>query len=122
MVYTFLYIAIGIFVVGIKIMGIVPRVKLVMVESHAAVSVMKAPDLSEEEKEVAIQRAAIRMFGSFGSILIRGAVVCFTTAGFIFLFSKLGFYSITQLYESLTDVYFLSATTIAMIMALIYMR
>ena len=122
MVYTFLCIAIVIFVVGIKILGIVPRVRHIMAESHAAVSVIKAPGLSEEEKEVAIQRAAIRMIRSFGSILIRSAFVCLTTAGFVLLFSWLGFYSIAQVYETSTDVYFLSATTIVMMMAFICMR
>ena len=122
MVYIFLCAAIGIFIIGIKILGIIPRVRLVMAESHAAVSVMKAPDMSEEEKEVAIQRAAVRMFRSFGSIFMRVLVVCLATAGFVVLFSKLGFYSTTQVYETSTDVYFLTVTTIAMILALIFMR
>lgn len=122
MVYIFLCVALGIFIIGIKVLGIIPRVKLVMMASQEAILLMKAPALSEEEKETAIQKAAIRMFGSFASILVRVAAVCLISVGFVLLFSKLGIYSTAQVYEASTNVYFLTLTTITMILALIFIR
>lgn len=47
----------------------------------------------KHEKEAAVQKAAIRMFGAFGSILVRVAVVCFIPVGFVIIGAELGFYT-----------------------------
>ena len=122
MVYVFLCAAIGLFIIGIRVLEIVPRVTHVISASHEAVAVMKSSAMSEAEKEAAIQKAAIQMFVSFGSILVRSATVCLVPAGFILLFAKLGLYSITEVYQGSTDVYFITGSTIAMVLAFMFMR
>jgi hypothetical protein len=122
MVYIFLCAAIGLFLIGIRVLGLVPRVKLVITASKQAVAVMKSPDMSEDEKEAAIQKAAVQMFVSFGSILIRTATVCLVPLAFILLFAKLGLYTTAEVYQGSTDIYFITVSTIVMILAFALMR
>lgn len=75
MAYLFLILAIGLFVVSIKLSGVVSKVRTVIVATREAVSLMKSTKLSEEQKEAAVQEAAIRMLGAFFSILGRVAFV-----------------------------------------------
>ncbi len=122
MVYVFLAAAIGLFIIGIRILGIVPKVKLVISASHDAIEVMKSPDMNEENKERAIQKAAVNMFSAFFSILVRVAVICLVPIGFVLFFAQLGFYANTEALDASTDLYFIMASTIAMIAALFFMR
>lgn len=122
MVYVFLVAAIGLFIVGIRVTGIVPRVRSVLAVSHTAVSVIKSTDMHDDEKEAAIQKAAISMIGAFVSILVRVTVICLVPVAFVMLFAWLGLYSIEEAIRASTNVYFVTASTVAMIVALVLMR
>lgn len=122
MVYLSLVLAIGLFIVGIKILGIVPRVKLVVSATHDALAVMKSVELSEDEKEAAVQRAAVSMFGAFGSILLRVAVVCLVPVGFVLAGAKIGLYDSGELLRASTDWTFITVSTLIMIGALFLVK
>ena len=122
MVYFFLAASIGLFILGINVLGVVPRVKHVIANSREALSVVQSTQMSEDDKEAAIQKAAVRMFGAFGSILVRVAVICLVPVGFVYLCAGLGFYTTAEALQASTDVYFIIISSIVMIAALFFIK
>ena len=122
MVYFFLAAGVVIFIIGLKVTGVVPRVRVVLSSSHDALAVMKAADLDEDEKERAVRSAAVRMFGAFFSILLRVSAICLAPVAFVVLFAYLGLYSGADALEGLSDWYFVTASTLVMVAALFVVR
>jgi len=69
MVYIALAFAVGLFAIGLRMIGVVPRARRVFGDANQALRIMQAPDLSDDQKAVRIRSASLDMFGAFFAIL-----------------------------------------------------
>lgn len=115
MVYLFLMIATVLFMAALRLSGTVPKVRFAMAQTRAALATMAAADLSEEAKETAVQRAAIGMFGSLASILLRTLVCTGVPAAFVALGAAGGLYGMEDVVRAGTDPYFIAASTVVVV-------
>ena len=122
MAYLFLALSLGMFIVAIKLLGIVPKVKNVISTTHAATATMKSRELSEEQKEAAVQKAAVEMFGAFISIFARVLLTLAVPITFVMFGSFIGLYSTDDAVRAASDWYFIVGSTILMIGALAIVR
>lgn len=122
MVYLFLVLAIGLFIISLKILGVVRRVGLVIRDVHDAMSVIRSTDISEEEKEAEIQKAAIGMLGSFFSITLRVAATLAIPVLFVAVGSLIELYTYEEAIYAASDWKFIITSTAVMIGAMIVVR
>jgi hypothetical protein len=122
MVYVFLMIATILFMVALRLSGTVPKVRFAMAQTREALATMSAADLTEEAKEVAVQRAAIGMFGSLASILLRTLACVGAPAALLALGIAAGLYGMEDVVRAGTDPYFIAASTAAVIAGFYLMR
>lgn len=122
MVYLFLVLGLGLFVISLKFLGVVPRVTLVVANLQDATSVMKSSDLSEAEKEVKIQRAAVAMFRSLFSIALRSATTFAAPVVFVAAGSLAGLYTYEEAVQAAINWEFIVGSTVVMIGAFIVIK
>lgn len=113
MVHVFLILSIGLFVVALRLSGAVPQVRFAMAQTREALAAMNSGDLSEEDKETAVQRAALRMFGSFLSILLRTILCIGVPAALVALGAAAGLYRMDDVVRAATDAWFIAGSTVA---------
>ena len=118
MIYLFLLLAMILFIASLKVFDVVPKVTFVFSETRDATSVMKSKELSDEQKEAALQKAAVRMMGSFFSILGRVGLTVVVSFSSVLLGSAIGFYEIGEAVSVASDWPFLIGSTLLMIVAL----
>jgi len=114
--YAGLTVAVVLFLVGMKLTRIVDEVYRMLAATRQAMATIRAPDLDDEEKEVLVQRAAVRMFGFFFSITIKAVLILAVSAGVAALGIPLGLYQADTLADAAVDPYFLIATTVVVIL------
>jgi hypothetical protein len=122
MVHVFLMIATVLFMVVLRLSGTVPKVRLAMAQTREALATMSAADLTEEAKEIAVQRAAIGMFGSLASILMRTLVCVGSPVAFVALGGAAGLYGMEDVVRASTDPYFIAASAAVVIAGFYLMR
>lgn len=122
MVYAFLMAAAVLFMVALRLSGTVPKVRSAMAQTRAALATLSAADLSEEAKEIAVQRAAVGMFGALGSILLRMLACVGIPAALVASGSVAGLYGMEDVVRASTDPYFIAASTAAVVAGLYLMR
>jgi hypothetical protein len=93
MTYLFLTVATLLIVASIKALDLVPRVQRVMSDTRAAVVVMAAKNMSDEQKEAAVQAAAIRMLAAFCKIAFVLAAASAAALAAVFLGIGLDLYT-----------------------------
>jgi hypothetical protein len=74
MSYVAIAIAILLFCWSLRTLGLVPASLEVVSTARRAAAVIKAPDLSDREKEAQTRAAAIRLFVLFGTIALKTVV------------------------------------------------
>lgn len=74
MSYVAIALAIVLFCWSLRMLGLVPASREVVSTARRAAAVIKAPELSDREKEAQTRAAAIRLFALFGTITLRAAV------------------------------------------------
>ena len=117
--YAALTLTILVFIAGIRILGIVPQVKQVISQSNGALAVIKSTNLSEEQKETAIQKAAVQMLSNFLSITLRVAALLGLLFAVLYLGVFANIYAWEQLLEDASNWYFIGVSSIVMIAALV---
>lgn len=122
MVYLFLILSIGLFVILFKVLGLLPRVRQVLATVGEAVAVMRSAELSEEAKEAAIQSSALRVLVSILAIVLRSVVVLAGPLAFVALCSALGLYSLDEAWQAAGNPYFIVGSSAVMIAAMIVLR
>ncbi len=122
MVYFFLAASAALFFLGIRVFGIVPRVKGVIAATHVATTVMRSRDMSEEEKESAIQKAALEMIGSFLSILVRTALIVAISIAVVALGSETALFSMQDAIHAASNWTFIVVSTLLMIGAFLVFK
>lgn len=116
MIYLFLGLSIGLFIICLRVLSVLPAVTRVVLDSREALGILRSKDMTEEQKESAVQSAAMRMFSSSFSILFRvilcfGIPVCWVLLGSIF-----GFYQVEEASHVASSWSFIIGSTILMIL------
>lgn len=122
MSYVFLTAGLVVFVLGIKLLKLVPRVKGLLVGTREAVSVMRSPDLSEDEKERRIQRAALRTSGAFVDILLRSAASLVAPLVCVAIGVGAGLYGMDEAMTAAANPYFLLFLTVLAVLQMKLVR
>lgn len=74
MIVTTAAAAIGVFLIALWLSGVVPASVSALTIARGALGAMRDPGLDDAAREKAVQRASLRLMGTFFSILLRGAV------------------------------------------------
>ena len=83
-------LAVAAFLVGFHLTGIIPTASRIVALARSAGSVMADRNLADEDKEKAIQKAALAMLGAAFSIFLRVAVTLLITVLPVYLLSWAG--------------------------------
>ncbi len=68
------------FVLALSALRLIPTAKYAVEIASGAVTAMRDPDLDEDTRETAVQRASLRLFGCFGQILWRFLAILLISA------------------------------------------
>jgi hypothetical protein len=121
-VYVFLTAAVVLCAVSMKLLALGPKVRLAVAAVHEAAAVMASKELSERQKEAAVQSAAVAMFGHACSILGRVALALAGPLAFVLLGSGLGLYALGDAVRAGSDWSFILGSTVVMVGALLVIR
>lgn len=110
MVYLVLLAALLAFLLGIKFTGLISQVHIAATDARQAVTVIKDVNMSEDEKEAAVQTAALRMFFMFFSILARVAVAIAVAILLVYVAAWTGLCSMAAVEAALTNWVFILGT------------
>lgn len=113
MSYVAVALAIVLFCWSLRALRLVPASLEVVSTARRAAAVIKAPDLSDREKEAQIQAAAIRLFALFGSITLRAVVALGIPVLAIMLLGLTGLVAVPDVIEASVSWPVLAASAIA---------
>jgi D-arabinose 1-dehydrogenase-like Zn-dependent alcohol dehydrogenase len=111
-----LLLGLAVFIGSLKLMGAAGVGSDAVRVARATVATMSAADLSDDEKEVQVRRAAARMLRTFLSIAFIATVALAAPAALVWAGSAAGFYTLDQVAELATSVPFLLGSTVAAIL------
>lgn len=103
MIYLAAFLTLTVFVIALWMFGIVAAAAQAVAISRNSIRIIRDPALSDDDKERALRRASLTLFGSFLSITARGAaafgasllpMVAFDAAG-LARFSKVADFLVT---------------------------
>lgn len=116
MIYPVLALALLLFTLSVKYIGVVPRVRLALAEVRGAVEILQSQDYDDATKEARIQQSALRMMGAFVSITWRSALALAIPVVVVTLGAFLGLYSHEAVLGTASDVTFLLASSVLMLL------
>ena len=73
MTYVAAALSIALFLVCFGLFGVVPAAARIVASARGAFAAIRSPDLSDDAKEAAAQRASLALLGGLVSLLLRGA-------------------------------------------------
>ncbi len=122
-VYLALSLSLVLFLLLIRLLGIVSRVRAITSATRDALLVMRSRQLAEEEKEAQIQKAALAMFGAAGAVLLRIALTFALPAGLVLAGTCGGvLYSGADLAQAAGNWIFITLASVAMIGAFVILK
>jgi hypothetical protein len=107
MPYLFLVLGLLVFVFVVQRLGIVAKVTEAAGRMGGAVAVMRAADVPDDDKERALQRAAVRMGIAFLDILARSAAAFAVPLACLYGGAVAGLYSPDEAMRAVWDPWFL---------------
>jgi hypothetical protein len=122
MVYAFLAAGVLVFVICFRLLDVVPKVRAVIEAIRRAQGIISSKSLTDEEKEAAVQRAAIAMTGSLVAILGRVALCVLVPTVTVWLGAQSGAYSTADALVAASSWTFIVASSVVMIAALAVIR
>jgi hypothetical protein len=122
MVYAFLAAGVLVFVICFRLLDVVPKVRAVIGATRRAQGIISSKSLTDEEKEAAVQRAAIAMTGSLVAILGRVALCVLVPTVTVWLGAQSGAYSTADALVAASSWTFIVASSAVMIAALAIIR
>ena len=122
MVYLFLCLSIGIFVLCLKVLGLIPKVLGMIATTRQALNVMSSKEMSDEAKEAAVQKASLAVLKAFFVIAFCTAVTVALPIAFVAAVSMTGLYSLEAAWLAAGNLYFLIGSSIVMIAAMVVLR
>jgi hypothetical protein len=122
MVYAFLSAGVLVFVICFRLLDVVPKVRAVIEATRRAQRIISSKSLTDEEKEAAVQSAAIAMAGSTVAILGRVALCVLAPALTVWLGAQAGAYSTSDALVAASSWSFIVASSAVMVTALTIVR
>ena len=122
MVYAFLAAGILVFVISFRLLDVVPKVRAAIDATRRAQGIISSKSLTDEEKETAVQRAAIAMAGTAVAILGRVAVCVLVPTITVWLGAQSGAYSTADALVAASNWTFIAVSSVVMIAALTIIR
>jgi hypothetical protein len=122
MVYAFLAAGVLVFVISFRLLDVVPKVRAAIAATRTAQGIISSKSLTDEEKETAVQRAAIAMAGTALVILGRVAVCVLVPTLTVWLGAQSGAYSTADALVAASNWTFIAVSSVVMIAALTIIR
>jgi hypothetical protein len=116
MTYVVLALAAGLCILCIRLTGLVAQARTIMSDSRHAFEVMRAPNLSEDEKEHALQRASLRMFADLGMVLLQTTAVLAVPVLFVLAWTMVGHPTLAEIEAAAMSWPFILGTTAVMLL------
>lgn len=113
--------ALVLFLVGLRLCGVVGRVTTLAVIVSETLAVIRS-DADDPVKEKAAQKAALASLAAFFAISLRVAAIIGVPAGLIWLGARAGLYDLAVIQAAALDWYFIIGSTAAMIVAFRYLK
>lgn len=121
MVYAVLAVAVGLFAIGLRLTGVIPRARGVLTGVSRALEIIRATDLTDDEKEAIIRTASLDMFAVFFSILTRTAAAVVIPFALLALCIGAQFFEARQAVSASMDWRFIGASAL-LVTALLAVR
>lgn len=115
MTYAFLAVSVFLFMLAIKLFGVVPQVRKIIAETQMAVGVMRSRELDDEEKEERVQKAAIAMMASCVFVTLRIAATVAVPVIFVAAPVYFGLYTADEVYAAASNWIFIVVSSVVMI-------
>jgi len=115
-IYAVLWLALLLFTLSVKHVGVVPRVRWAVTELRGAVQVLRSESYGDEAKEAMIQKSALGMVGALASITGRSVLALAIPLVFVALGAFLGLYTREAVLEVASDATFVAVTSAAMLL------
>lgn len=116
MTYVVLALAAGLCILCIRLTGLVGQTRAIMSDSRRALEVMRASNLSEDEKEHALQRASLRMFADLGMVLLQTTAVLAVPVLFVLAWTMVGHPTLAEIEAAAMSWPFILGTTAVMLL------
>lgn len=100
MTYVFLAASVLLPMVAIKVFGVLSKVQEIVASTRSAVAVMRSTELSEEQQEEQVQKAAIAMLAPCFSVMVRFLSTIIVPAIFVTAPIYFGFYTADEVYAA----------------------
>ena len=105
------------FVIALKVLGVIKAGADVLHVSRTALSVMRDSKLGEEQREIEVQQAAVRLLVLFLSISVRSILVLAASFLPIWVMSTLGATTVNDVVLFLSRWDVISVSTVALLLA-----
>lgn len=122
MLYLVLAAGTVVFIVCFKLLDVLAQVRAVVTLTRQAHGIIRSARLTDEAKEAAIQRAAIRMAGCGGALLGCMALCLLIPTATVWLGAQSGAYTIADALAVASDWTFVIAASLGMIAILMVLR
>ena len=122
MVYLFLAAGTLVFVVCFKLLDVIPHVSAVVATVRQAHGIIRSRGLTDEAKEVAIQKTAVSMAALLTLIIARMALCLLVPVAALWLGAQSGAYSMAEALTAASDWTFITASSAVMLAALTVLR
>lgn len=105
------------FLILIQVFGLIEKSKDVVDMAHRSLDVIRSPRLTEEEKESLLQENSKQLFGLFFILALCGAAALLLPLLLLWFGDRLGWLSLSKVFDTLVSPGFLIASTILAILA-----
>ena len=122
MTYAFLVVSVFLFMLAIKLFGVVPQVREIMAETNTALGVMRSRELGDDEKEERVQKAAIAMMKSAVVVIIRIAATVAVPVVFVAAPVYFGLYTADEIYAAASNWIFIVVSSVVMIALWVFVK
>ena len=116
MTYVVLALAAGLCILCIRLTGLIGQTRTIMSDTRRALDVMRAPNLSEDEKESALQRASLRMFADLGMVVLQTVAVFAVPVLFVLAWTMVGHPTLEEIEAAAMSWPFILGTTAVMLL------
>lgn len=116
MVYGFLAAAAVLVMAGLKYFGVVPQARAIVQATRAATQVMAATDIGLDDKERAVQRAALAMFAASARISLKLIATLAAPVACVYAGLALGAFGESELWQAAMGWPFLVGSSAVMVL------
>ena len=111
---AFLFIS---FILLVRVFGLVQKSQQVLTITRQAMEIVGNKNMDDDEKEKALRRHSLKLFGLFGLLLTGGAAAVFLPIGILWLADRAGWLALEPVFERvLSPVFLISAGLISLML------